>query len=39
MLICMQHCILCLSLNDIVYGFAGYLMSNDDENRYKYIVV
>jgi len=28
-----------VSLNDIVYGFTGYLMSNDDENCYKYIVV
>lgn len=28
-----------VSLNDTVYGFTGYLMSNDDENCYKYIVV
>lgn len=28
-----------VSLNDIVYGFAGYLISNDDENCYKYIIV
>lgn len=28
-----------VTLNDTVYGFAGYLMSKDDENCYKYIVV
>lgn len=28
-----------VTLSDTVYGFAGYLMSKDDENCYKYIVV
>lgn len=31
-------CFMFVSLNDTVYGFAGYLISNDDEICYKYIV-